>query len=1108
MSQPSAEAPLIGSDDRPEVTLPGYELVEKVGVGGYGEVWSAVAPGGLRKAVKYVFGSEFDKRATSELHSLEKIKTVRHPFLLSLERIEVVAGRLLVVSELADGSLRDRFRQCVAEGLPGVPREELLGYLSDAADALDFLSTRHDLAHLDVKPENLLLVAGHVKVADFGLVKSLSSAPQASLVGGMTPTYAAPEVFRGAPGRWSDQYSLAVVFQEILTGTLPFDGGNAAELTLQHMKDDPNLGALSDGDRFAVARALAKDPTHRFDSSRAFVHALREGTSTGVVSWDRAGVSASPRFVAPAAAMASRASTFSVTEVFEDAVADPTSAEGDPATLRLRPEPLVAPTPLEAVPPQPNGSPFEAAPVAFIGVGGTAARVLRSLRVQMHEHLGATAPLPSAPILLLDTDPQSLASAARGGDRGRGLDPSETVALPLRRPQAYRDKADVLLRWLGRRWLYNVPRSLRTEGIRPLGRLALVDHARQAFQRLRATLAAAVDPASRQASTDAVGLPFTAPALRVYVVASTSGGAGSGMAIDLAYAARSIATRLGVGKYTLIGVMTHSTSRDASRCELARVNAYAWLSEFQRFRSSPQGYPGDAGVGLPGHEPGVAAFDHTYFVPLGEHIETPAFESAAEAIAEYLFADAFTPGQRLLDACRSSDAGSAEMTVRSFAVRHRDGQSDLTLDPLERSAVARMVDRWLGDGARQTGGEVELNSTDQVVHGAVAFLGRTQLDSATLASNCRSLLEASLGGDASAFFAARFGADRDRPLGDLASAVDRCIGVGVEDSSPQRIDGRPIDDIVAPITNRLADEAAFWTLGRVNDTQERVAGAASAVAWLRDHLSATDRELHKMTPHVESERSRLVARPAAALETAGDDSRFKQFRLRLDHAALVAARRVVAALHGRLNDLDAEIEGLRSVVATLSATLAGGGPVADDDAAATDRFSIAVEQRLQTDYLSVNGGLLGALTRAGAAETLAATIAHAAKAVSRELGLTSRAAADAALAAGFADPPIQDCGGVYRRLTLEQPSTGDEDAGDAPPSELLLVTEMAGVSLPHLAASLIGGRRDYAAFAERVRARRDVPWVDPVSGVERSIERPTGPPLTLSCPPIATAVIG
>src|SRR2546423_3148517 len=150
---------IIAVNPEPDVNfepLPGYRLIERIGAGGYGEVWRAEAPGGLTKAIKFVFGTQHEKRASSELRALDHVRGVRHPFLLSLERIEVVDGRLLVVTELADKSLKERFDLCRREGLRGIPRDELLGYLRDAADALDFMSDAHDLQHLDIKPENLL----------------------------------------------------------------------------------------------------------------------------------------------------------------------------------------------------------------------------------------------------------------------------------------------------------------------------------------------------------------------------------------------------------------------------------------------------------------------------------------------------------------------------------------------------------------------------------------------------------------------------------------------------------------------------------------------------------------------------------------------------------------------------------------------------------------------------------------------------------------------------------------------------------------------------------------------------------------------------------------
>src|SRR5262249_52173888 len=132
----------------------------------------------------------------------------------------------------------------------------------------------HQLQHLDIKPQNLFLVYNHVKVADFGLVKDLEGMV-ASVTGGVTPVYAAPETFDGWVSRFCDQYSLGIVYQELLTGQRPFTGTNVRQLVMQHLQGVPNLAPLSVADRTQVARALAKNPDERFPTCTEFVKALR-----------------------------------------------------------------------------------------------------------------------------------------------------------------------------------------------------------------------------------------------------------------------------------------------------------------------------------------------------------------------------------------------------------------------------------------------------------------------------------------------------------------------------------------------------------------------------------------------------------------------------------------------------------------------------------------------------------------------------------------------------------------------------------------------------------------------------------------------------------------
>jgi len=272
----------IGPNSQP---IPGYTLLEPLGRGGFAEVWKADAPGGIPKAIKIVMGNldDVDGKvpAVQELKALQRVKNVAHPFILGLERVDIVEGRLFIVMELADRTLLHRLEECQKEGLPGIPRPELMRYMTEICDALDFMNLDCQLQHLDIKPANLFLVHNHVKVADFGLVKDLQGR-SAAVTSGLTPVYASPETFEGTVSDRSDQYSLAIVYQELLTGTRPITGKNGRQLAMAHVNGTPDVAALPEADREIVARALGKKPDDRFASCGEFVEALKKATPARV----------------------------------------------------------------------------------------------------------------------------------------------------------------------------------------------------------------------------------------------------------------------------------------------------------------------------------------------------------------------------------------------------------------------------------------------------------------------------------------------------------------------------------------------------------------------------------------------------------------------------------------------------------------------------------------------------------------------------------------------------------------------------------------------------------------------------------------------------------
>lgn len=538
--------------------LPGYVLVERLGAGGFGEVWKAIAPGGIAKAIKIIHGSlhcEDDACfALQELKALSRVKQVRHPYLLALDRFDIVEGRLLIVMELADCNLWDRFLQCREAGLPGIPRHELLTYMLETAEVLDLFNDQFQLQHLDIKPQNLFLLHNHVKVADFGQVKDLQGLV-AAVTGGITPVYAAPETFDGMITRYCDQYSLACVYQELLTGRRPFDGATPAQLLRQHLFQPPYLEVLPPSDRPIVARALAKKPEERWPTVTAFVQNLIGSTPSGVIRF--------PALRRPTEAVHVRTGT--------ELPSTPTARE--------RETPQVAGI---------ASSQLSAALV--VGIGGSALPILQRLRwewLQLAEGGMTAGPAPPLEFLFVDTDAETVALAREEyPNEGRAALPEEDIIhTPLQRMAYYmRPRPSGRLvtdGWFDPGLLHVLPRQPRTEGIRMLGRLAFCDHHRLILQRLESALRslASATPVTPQPGENSSSAP-----LLVVVVAGLGGGTGGGMFLDIAYAIRSRLQQLDLPRASVQALLLlPPVGGAANDVQQYLANSYAALRELVHF---------------------------------------------------------------------------------------------------------------------------------------------------------------------------------------------------------------------------------------------------------------------------------------------------------------------------------------------------------------------------------------------------------------------------------------------------------------------------------------------------------------------------------------------
>jgi serine/threonine protein kinase len=730
--------------------IPGYRLIDRLGGGGFGEVWRAEAPGGLYKAIKFVFGdlscaNDNGQRAEQELKALKRVQSVRHPYILSLDRYDIIDGQLMIVMELADRNLWDRFKECRTQGLPGIPRAELLGYMSETAEALDLMNGEYQLQHLDIKPQNIFLVHQHIKVADFGLVKDLEGS-HASVTGGITPVYAAPETFDGKVTRYSDQYSLGILFQELLTGQRPFNGVNVRQLILQHLQATPDVSPLPQGDRPHIARALSKVPHARFPTCRDLVEALKGSTRSSGKESAAAAPPSQPAVTtsttAPPTSLVSPLSSGPISASLRGQTTDHeyASEHGVRTTYNIRAIDLAMlknpESPAVTAPPEIKGT-GTLFPAVIVGLGQVGLTVMQRLREELTTSVAPAGLLPHLRFSLIDTDPEVMRLATRGNPSA-SLSASEVILAPLNRPSYYLKPSStrpILNTWLNPRILYRIPRSQVTTGVRALGRLAYIDNYRVIIRRLQTELEAAVEPKALQDSAAQTGLGVRSNRPRVYILTSLAGGTGSGMFLDVAYTVRALLKQMGYENPDVVGLLLLPPV-DNNRTRLLPLgNAYAALTELNYFGGAGIEFKAKYHESEAPIEDDGPPFTRTIVLPMPDESDETAMQETIDSCAQMLIRDLTAPLGRAVD------LGRAGLTAPPWETRGQYCQTfglfQLTcprhalLQAAGRELCRRVMQRWLSRDSKPLREAVQTWVDEQwSLHelGADTFIHRLQAD--------------------------------------------------------------------------------------------------------------------------------------------------------------------------------------------------------------------------------------------------------------------------------------------------------------------------------------------------------------------------------------------
>jgi serine/threonine protein kinase len=264
--------------------LGNYTITRLLGRGGFADVYLGEHQYLKSEAAIKILQTRLSSDASLDgfIKEAQTIAHLSHPNIIRVLDFGVAEETPYLVMEYAsNGTLRQRHPKATA-----LPIATVVSYVKQMADALQFA---HDerLIHRDVKPENMLLGRrNELLLSDFGIaLTAQSSRSQRTQEAIGTVAYMSPEQIQGKPRPASDQYSLAIVAYEWLSGEPPFRG-TFTELCTQHMFAPPpplreKVETISPVVESILLKALDKEPHQRFESIKLFSDALEQASQGG-----------------------------------------------------------------------------------------------------------------------------------------------------------------------------------------------------------------------------------------------------------------------------------------------------------------------------------------------------------------------------------------------------------------------------------------------------------------------------------------------------------------------------------------------------------------------------------------------------------------------------------------------------------------------------------------------------------------------------------------------------------------------------------------------------------------------------------------------------------